>query len=62
CVARAFGSQRLIRDALIAAVFALVAYSGFDGVLGYKIGAGGIDPYVSQAIERLQKLILSGAR
>jgi putative tricarboxylic transport membrane protein len=40
CVARAFGSTRLLRDVPIAFALALVAYVGFDRVLGVEIGAG----------------------
>ena len=40
CVARAFGSTRAGRDALIGAVLSLVTYLGFDRVLGFSIGAG----------------------
>jgi putative tricarboxylic transport membrane protein len=40
CVARAFGSTRVGRDALIGAILALVTYLGFDRVLGFSIGAG----------------------
>ena len=40
CVARGFGSRQLIRDTVIAAIFAAVAYLGFDTVLGIRIGAG----------------------
>jgi len=40
CVARAFGSTRIGRDALIGAILALVTYLGFDRVLGFSIGAG----------------------
>jgi putative tricarboxylic transport membrane protein len=40
CVARAFGSRRLLRDAAIALVFAAVVYVGFDRILGISIGAG----------------------
>jgi putative tricarboxylic transport membrane protein len=40
CIARAFGSRKLARDALIAIVFATVTYLGFDRVLGINIGAG----------------------
>jgi putative tricarboxylic transport membrane protein len=41
--ARAFGSGKLLRDALIGFVLAFVAYIGFDRVLGYKIGTGLIE-------------------
>jgi len=43
CVARAFGSTRLPRDLAIAFVLALVAYVGFDRVLGVEIGAGPLE-------------------
>lgn len=41
--ARAFGSRAFIRDVLIGFVLALVAYIGFDRVLGYQIGSGMIE-------------------
>jgi putative tricarboxylic transport membrane protein len=47
CVARAFGSRALLRDVVIAAVFALVAYFGFAKTLGINIGAG----FIERAIE-----------
>jgi putative tricarboxylic transport membrane protein len=63
CVARAFGSRKLVRDLLIAFVFATVAYAGFDGILGYKIGAGGLDPIVSSVIDTIGAAVSSkGAR
>lgn len=40
CIARAFGSTVLLRDGLIAIVFAAVTYIGFDRILGVNIGAG----------------------
>ncbi len=43
CTARAFGSRQPLRDAAIALVLAIVAYVGFDRVLGYKIGSGLIE-------------------
>ena len=43
CTARAFGSTRLARDGAIGLVLALVAYVGFDRLLGYKIGTGLIE-------------------
>jgi putative tricarboxylic transport membrane protein len=49
CVARAFGSNRIVRDAVIAAIFALVAYFGFATTLGINIGSG----LVESAIERV---------
>lgn len=41
--ARAFGSRALLRDAAIGFALALVAYVGFDRVLGYQIGSGMIE-------------------
>jgi putative tricarboxylic transport membrane protein len=40
CVARAFGSRRPLFDAGIGVLTALVAYLGFDRVLGINIGGG----------------------
>jgi len=40
CIARAFGSTALIRDAGIAVAVSLAAYLGFDKLLGINIGAG----------------------
>jgi putative tricarboxylic transport membrane protein len=62
CTARAFGSQKFVRDIIIAFLFSLTAYSGFDGVLGYKIGAGGLDTHVSNAIDSVHKALIKGAR
>lgn len=42
-IARAFGSRQILRDAAIGFTLALVAYIGFDRVLGYKIGSGLIE-------------------
>ncbi|MFO1188775.1 MAG: tripartite tricarboxylate transporter TctB family protein [Alphaproteobacteria bacterium] len=42
-VARGFGSQRIARNALIGATFALAAYFGFARSLGINIGAGLIE-------------------
>ena len=49
CVARGFGSKNTLRDALIGATFALIAYFGFATTLGINIGSG----LVESAIERL---------
>jgi putative tricarboxylic transport membrane protein len=46
CVARAFGSRQLVRDALIAIVFATVAYIGFARILGIDIGGGLIERFL----------------
>ncbi len=43
CVARGFGSRKIIRDASIGAAFALVAYFGFAKTLGINIGAGVVE-------------------
>ncbi len=44
--ARAFGSSTWLRDAAIGFVLAVVAYVGFDRVLGYKIGEGLIERFI----------------
>ncbi len=44
--ARSFGSHRPIRDAGIGFGLALIAYVGFDRVLGYKIGEGLIERFI----------------
>lgn len=43
CTARAFGSARPLRDAGIGFAVALIAYAGFDRLLGYRIGDGLIE-------------------
>lgn len=43
CVARAFGSRRLVRDVAIGLVLALVAYFGFARGLGLDIGQGPVE-------------------
>jgi putative tricarboxylic transport membrane protein len=43
CTATAFGSRSTLRDAGIGFALALVAYVGFDRLLGYKIGSGLIE-------------------
>jgi putative tricarboxylic transport membrane protein len=45
CVARAFGSAQLPRDAAIAFVFSALTYVGFARVLGINIGAGLIERF-----------------
>jgi|SRR6185369_13649202 len=49
CVARAFNSRRPMRDALIAATFALVAYFGFAKTLTINIGGGIVEQAIEQA-------------
>jgi putative tricarboxylic transport membrane protein len=44
--AKAFGSDRLVRDAIIGFLLAFVSYVGFDRVLGYKIGSGLIEALI----------------
>jgi putative tricarboxylic transport membrane protein len=56
CVARAFGSRQTLRDALIGAIFALVAYLGFARTLGINIGSGVIE----NAIEHLVPALSGG--
>jgi putative tricarboxylic transport membrane protein len=46
CTARAFESRRPLRDAAIGFVLALLAYVGFDRVLGYRIGSGLIESLI----------------
>jgi putative tricarboxylic transport membrane protein len=43
CTARAFGSERVARDAVVGFTLAFAAYIGFDRLLGYKIGTGLIE-------------------
>ena len=44
--ARAFGSLSLVRDTLIGLTLTVVAYVGFDRILGYKIGTGWIESLI----------------
>jgi len=53
CVARGFGSRRIVRDALIGATFALVAYFGFAKTLGINIGAGLIETRLEALISMI---------
>jgi putative tricarboxylic transport membrane protein len=46
CVARGFGSRRILRDALIGAAFALIAYFGFAKTLGINIGSGIVENFL----------------
>jgi putative tricarboxylic transport membrane protein len=43
CTARAFGSRQLLRDGALGFALALLAYVGFDRLLGYQIGNGWIE-------------------
>jgi putative tricarboxylic transport membrane protein len=40
CTARAYGSKAIVRDLIVAVALALIAYLGFDKLLGISIGAG----------------------
>jgi putative tricarboxylic transport membrane protein len=46
CTARAFNSKQPLRDTAIGFALALVAYVGFDRILGYKIGSGIIESLI----------------
>jgi putative tricarboxylic transport membrane protein len=46
CVARAFASRQPLRDTAIALVLTILAYVGFDRLLGYKIGTGLIESLI----------------
>ena len=50
CVARGFGSKAILRDALIAAAFALIAYFGFAKTLGINIGSGLVENAIESVI------------
>lgn len=50
CVARGFGSKAIVRDALIGAAFALIAYFGFAKTLGINIGSGLVENAIERAI------------
>jgi putative tricarboxylic transport membrane protein len=46
CVARGFGSRKILRDGAIGFALALISYVGFDRILGYKIGSGLIESLI----------------
>ena len=50
CVARGFGSRRIVRDALIGAAFALIAYFGFAKTLGINIGSGIVENFLENLL------------
>jgi putative tricarboxylic transport membrane protein len=50
CVARGFGSKAIVRDAVIGAVFALIAYFGFAQTLGINIGSGLVESAIERAL------------
>jgi putative tricarboxylic transport membrane protein len=51
CIARAFGSRQILRDAGIALTLALIAYFGFAGLLGINIGAGLVENGILNALK-----------
>jgi Tripartite tricarboxylate transporter TctB family len=53
CVARAFQSDRPLRDAGIAAAFSLITYIGFARALGINIGAGLVENGLDQIIAKV---------
>jgi putative tricarboxylic transport membrane protein len=53
CIARGFGSDRPLRDAAIGLAVATLGFIGFDKFLGYRIGAGFGDEWLSRAADRL---------
>jgi putative tricarboxylic transport membrane protein len=46
CTARAFGSDKPLRDGAIGFALSIIAYVGFDRVLGYQIGSGLIERFL----------------
>jgi hypothetical protein len=60
--ARGFGSKAIVRDALIGAAFALVAYIGFAKTLGINIGSGLVTRPLSAIILALAALALFGPK
>jgi putative tricarboxylic transport membrane protein len=43
CIARGFGSTKPLRDAGVGFAIAMIAFLGFDRLLGYQIGSGLIE-------------------
>lgn len=50
CTARAFDSTQIVRDALVGFALAVIAYIGFDKLLGYRIGTGLVEGLISRLI------------
>ena len=46
CTARAFGSDRPMRDGIVGVLLSIVSYVFFDRVLGYRIGTGVIEAWL----------------
>jgi putative tricarboxylic transport membrane protein len=57
CVTRGFGSRRILLNAAIAAIFALIAYFGFAKTLGINIGGGLVEDAVEQGFRALYGLV-----
>lgn len=57
CVTRGFGSRNIVRNAAIAAAFALIAYFGFAKTLGINIGGGLAEQAVEQGFRYLYSLV-----
>ena len=57
CVTRGFGSRRILLNAAIAAIFALIAYFGFAKTLGINIGGGLVEDAVEQGARALYGLV-----
>ena len=57
CVTRGFGSRRILLNAVIAAIFALIAYFGFAKTLGINIGGGLVEEAVEQGVRTLYGLV-----
>jgi putative tricarboxylic transport membrane protein len=54
CVARGFGSQKPLRDALIGATVAILAYLGFAKTLNINIGAGLVENAIEAGLKMLR--------
>lgn len=57
CVTRGFGSRRIVHNAAIAAIFALIAYFGFAKTLGINIGGGLAEDAIEQGFRYLYGLV-----
>lgn len=57
CVTRGFGSRRILANAAIAAIFALIAYFGFAKTLGINIGGGLAEDAIEQGFRYLYGLV-----
>jgi putative tricarboxylic transport membrane protein len=57
CIARGFGSRRPLRDAIVGFLVAAIGFIGFDKVLGYRIGAGFGDEWVSAGVDAVWAVV-----